>query len=125
MKKLLVLIVLLVFGLSFLGASSSFGQPKEVSKIEYYLVDPLAPDEKDCYVEVYTSPNFKLRKVGGNCIGIIPDKPEPIKSVTINKASVDPKHIDFQGWYYYHASPGHYCYVHPVTKEYQCIYWAQ
>ena len=122
MKKLPVLIVLLVFGISFVGASSAFGEPKEVSKIEYYLVDPNAPEECFCYVEVYISPKFKLNIVGGNCKGPKPDTPEKIKTLTIDGQSVDVWQ-GLQGWYYYHASPGRYCYVHPVTKQYQCIYW--
>ena len=123
MKKLPVLIVLLVFGISFVGASSAFGEPKEVSKIEYYLVDPNAPEEFFCYVEVYISPKFKLNIVGGNCKGPGPATPEEIKNLTINGESVDVWKQGLQGWYYYHASPGRYCYVHPVTKQYQCIYW--
>ena len=121
MKKLPVLIVLLVFGISFVGASSAFGEPKEVSKIEYYLEDP-GDTEDYCYVEVYISPKFKLNIVDGNCKLQDPATPVKIENLTINGQSVDVWQ-GLQGWYYYHKSPGRYCYVHPVTKQYICIYW--
>lgn len=119
MKKLLVLIVLLVFGLSFVGASSAFGE-----KIEYYLEEPGEPNNR-CYVDVHISPHFRLQKVGGNCSGPRPANPEPISKLELIIRVKEKKASLLQGWIYIpgNSPGGRYCYVHPVTKQYQCIYW--
>ena len=68
MKKLPVLIVLLVFGLSFLGASSAFGGSQRLSTTAeyYYLEEPGTPGN-NCYIEVLIKKHNMLKKDGGNC----------------------------------------------------------
>ena len=141
MKKLLVLIVLLVFGLSFLVANSA-ARPVRVSVTDYYLVEP-SVTTNTCQVEVYQSHNlsphatsdpvFRLKIVGGNCQGPRPDNPgsldvfiDGLPPILVDGQTPGNISIDTEteeGWFYHHNSPGEYCYVHPVTRQYQCIYW--
>jgi hypothetical protein len=127
MKKLPVLIVLLVFGLSFVGASSAFGEAHKISDEYYYLVEPGHPNNT-CWVEVRIRPNTMLKIVGGNCDrkkGPQPVPPGPISDLNLTAGEKKaPASLSSPGWIYIEGnSPGQYCYVNPVTGQYQCIYW--
>jgi hypothetical protein len=75
--------------------------------------------ENTCTIKVHFTPNFYLEKVSGTCT--LEDKKsldELLMGDAAGTASLMQK-----GWFSWHASPGHYCYCNPVTKEYQCYYW--
>jgi hypothetical protein len=121
MKKLPVLIVLLVFGLSFIGASSAFGQSDRLPDWPetYYLEEPNTPTN-DCYVKVVIKKNSLLEKINGRCE--VDRRAQPISNLNL-KVGDSPATLSSPVWIYYSSSPGRYCYVHPVTGQYQCIYW--
>jgi hypothetical protein len=131
MKKLLVLIILLVFGLSFVGVSNTFGEAVELAPSLWRLTEPNIPSN-NCLVVVQVfnpipePPVNILTVIGGTCKKELDPPESPGRIAEIKIVDTKGKIIGsstLTGWFYTHNSPGKYCYLHPVTNQYQCIYW--
>ena len=132
MKKLTVLIVLSVFALSFVGVSNTFGEAEEIASGLWRLTEPNSP-RNNCLVmvQVYNPipepPVNILTVIGGTCKKelVPPESPGTIVEIKIedSKKNIMTAIPSLTGWFYTHDSPGRYCYLHPVTNQYQCIEW--
>ena len=132
MKKLPVLIILLVFGLSFVGVSNTFGEATELRPDLWRLKEPGTP-KNNCLVMVHVitpvpdPPDNILTVIGGTCKRALvpPESPGTIVGIKIDdsKGEIITENFSLTGWFYTHNSPGRYCYLHPVTNQYQCIEW--
>jgi hypothetical protein len=76
-----------------------------------------------CTVNIFCNGStFKMEQVSGNCK--VTAKKSLDQLIIGDAEGKKGKVLSMQeGWFSYEASPGHYCYVNPVTNEYQCFYW--